>query len=100
MYQEGFYSGLTEEEVEQRVKSEGFTPIKFNDPPSYTYFEHTHAETKVLAFLEGEMIVKVGDETFKCKAGDKLVIAPNTPHSAVVGSNGCTFFWSEKLLEV
>jgi len=100
MYQEGIYSGLTEEEIEQRIKSEGFTPIKFNDPPGYTYFEHTHAEVKLLAFLTGSMEVKVGDQNFQCKAGDKLVIAANTPHSAVVSSNGCTFFWSEKLLEV
>lgn len=97
MYQESFYSGLKEEEIEQKVRGEGFTPIKFSDPPRYTYFEHTHAETKLLAFLQGSMEVKVGDQIFQCKAGDKLIIPGNTPHSAITGSEGCAFFWSEKL---
>lgn len=100
MYYQNFYHHLTEKEIKKKVKEDGFTPIRFTDPPGYTYLEHNHPEVKLLAFLEGEMVVKVGDETFKCKAGDKLVIAANTPHSAVVGATGCTFFWSEKLLEV
>lgn len=98
MYNENFYQNLTEKEIEGKIKEEGFTPIKFSDPPGYTYFQHSHAETKLLAFLTGSMEVKVGEQAFKCKQGDKLVIPGNTPHSAVVGTHGCSFFWSEKLV--
>ena len=44
------------------------------------------------------MEVRVGDETFQCKAGDKVIVDGNVKHSAVVGPEGCTFFWSEKLM--
>ncbi len=44
------------------------------------------------------MEVKVGEETFQCKPGDKLIIPGDTKHSAIVGHDGCEFFWSEKLI--
>ncbi len=98
MYYKDFYSGLTEEEIEDKIRDEGFTPMKFSDNPGFVYTPHTHPETKLLAFLEGSMNVKVGDESFVCQKGDKLIITGNVKHSAMVGKEGCSFFWSEKLL--
>ncbi|MCH7640784.1 cupin domain-containing protein [Patescibacteria group bacterium] len=98
MYKQGFYKNLHEDEIAKKVKKEGFDPIKISDPPGRIYSRHTHPETKLLAFLEGSMEVRVGDETFQCKAGDKVIVDGNVKHSAVVGPEGCTFFWSEKLM--
>lgn len=98
MYFKNFYSGLTEEEIEKSIQEEGFTPLKYENGPGDIYTLHQHPETKLLAFLSGSMEVKAGDETFNCEKGDKLLIPGNTPHSAVVGQVGCTFFWSEKLV--
>lgn len=98
MYYKSFYSGKTEAEIEKNIEEEGFTPLKYENGPGDIYPLHQHPETKLLAFLSGSMEVKVGEETFNCEKGDKLLIPGNTPHSAVVGPTGCTFFWSEKMI--
>lgn len=99
MYYKQFYKELQEEEeIEKSIKEEGFDPIKFHDQAGFVYSPHQHPETKLLAFLSGSMKVNVGEESLSCQKGDKLIIPGNTPHSAVVGSHGCIFFWSEKIV--
>ena len=97
MYQSDFYKGLTVAQISEKVVEEGFDPIRIVDPPGHIYPPHHHAETKLLAFLEGAMDVIVQGEQYHCKPGDKLLIPGNIEHSAVVQSAGCTYFWSEKL---
>lgn len=98
MYFKDFYAGLSEEETEARIREEGFDPMKYHNNPGDVYALHQHPETKLLAFLEGTMEAKVGEETFSCSKGDKLIIPGGVPHSAVVGKDGCIFFWSEKII--
>ncbi len=98
MYQKNFYINLSETEIEKKIEEEGFTPMKYENEPGDIYPLHQHPETKLLAFLEGTMEVKVGEENFSCATGDRLIIPGNTPHSAVVGPDGCIFFWSEKMI--
>ena len=43
------------------------------------------------------MEVNVLGTRLDCVSGDRLLIPGNTEHSAVVGSQGCEFFWSERL---
>ncbi len=97
MHQAGVYKSFHTEEIAEEIKKEGFDPIYINDPPGHLYPPHSHPETKLLVFLEGEMEVKVKDEKYDCSAGDKLIIPGNRDHSAKVGPQGCAFFWSEKL---
>ena len=92
MYKQGFYKDLAENEVAKRVEEESFDPIKISDPPGRIYSVHTHPETKLLAFLSGSMEVKAADKTYRCKAGDKVIIDGNIKHSAVVGPEAGTFF--------
>lgn len=80
------------------MKEDGFDPIKISDPSGRIYSPHTHPETKLLAFLSGSMGVEVDGKTYQCEAFDKVIIPGNIKHSAVVGPEGCTFFWSEKLI--
>ncbi|MDE2026532.1 MAG: AraC family ligand binding domain-containing protein [Patescibacteria group bacterium] len=77
---------------------EGFDPISITNFPGYEYSLHKHPETKLLVFLKGSMDVTTQNKTYHCIVGDKLIIPSNTLHRAVVGKDGCTFFWSEKLL--
>jgi len=78
------------------IKREGFNPLRFSNAPGFVYHSHRHQETKLLVFLEGSMEVKVEEETYQCGSGDKLIIPGNMEHSAIVGSEGCVFFWAEK----
>jgi quercetin dioxygenase-like cupin family protein len=97
MYQASFYKSIDKARIAQEVCSEGFDPVYITDPPGRVYPPHRHPETKLLVFLQGSMEVKVKDQKFECKPGDKLVIPGNVEHTAVVGPKGCVFFWSEKL---
>lgn len=98
MYYQQYYQNKSEKEIENLIRKEGFEPLKYHDQPGFVYTPHQHPETKLLAFLEGSMHVKVADEELDCSKGDKLVIPGNTTHSAIIGPSGCIFFWSEKLI--
>ncbi len=98
MYEPNFYKEINEAQVVEDIKKSGFNPYKFNDPPGKIYPEHSHPETKLLVFLAGSMEVRVGGKKYQCGAGDKMIIPGNTLHAAVVNKEGCTFFWSEKIL--
>ncbi len=100
MHFKGFYKQLNDSQIENSIQNEGFNPAKITNGASNTYSPHKHPETKLLAFLKGEMKVKAGGNTFDCKPGDKLIIQGNVTHSAICQSQGCTFFWAEKLLTV
>lgn len=97
MHYPNFYAELSEEKIEEAIRREGFEPLRISDPPGHAYPSHRHPETKLLAFLRGTMTVRVGEASFRCTPGDKVVIPGNVEHSAVVGPEGCVFFWSEKL---
>lgn len=98
MYSAEFYKNLTEKQMKEKIREEGFDPIKLSNAPGFVYLEHKHPETKLLAFLSGSIKVTVQNKTFICKSGDKIIVPGNTIHSAIVGENGCEFFWSEKLV--
>lgn len=98
MYFKNHYKTLTEAEIKRNIVSEGFNPIKYTNPAGFIYPEHKHPETKLLAFLKGDMDILVDNQQFTCAAGDKLIIPGNIKHSAIVGRDGCSFFWAEKLL--
>lgn len=97
MYIQRAYSQIDEQRIITDSKKEGFEPVKFTNSPGDVYPLHKHTETKLLIFLKGGMRVKVGNEVFECKPGDKLVIEGNVLHEAKVGEKGCEFLWSEKL---
>ncbi len=98
MYFPQMYKGLSQEQIKQAIEEEGFHPIVITDTAGFVYHLHKHPETKVLAFLTGSMEVITEGKTYHCIAGDKLIISGNTLHEGVVGKDGCSFFWSEKIV--
>ena len=96
MYEPSIYEDRDEADVMRAVRRDGFDPVKIHDRPGYAYAQHVHTTTKLLAILQGAMVVTVSGQEYHCKPGDKLVIPGNTPHEALVGTEGCAFFWSEK----
>lgn len=98
MYCNQFYRNMSQEKIEKSAREEGFDPIIIANGQNYIYQEHSHKETKLLAFLKGSMEVTIKGEKYNCVAGDKLIVLGNTDHSAKVGNDGCVFFWSEKVM--
>lgn len=98
MFQPNYYKNINRGSISKEVRREGFHPLCITDAPGRVYAPHRHPETKLLVFLEGEMMVSVGQNSYQCRRGDRFVIPGNVEHSAVVGPLGCVFLWSEKLL--
>ena len=98
MYAKSYYKDRTKEEVMLMMEIDGFKAKEFLNPPDFTYESHSHPQAKLIAVLGGSIYVKVEGKNFHCTEGDKILIEPNKEHSAVVGENGCTFLWAEKLL--
>jgi len=97
MFQKSFYNDADRARVTESVRREGFDPICIPDPPGRVYPAHRHGEIKLLVFLQGEIAVNVGKRSYRCRAEDRLIIQGDVEHSAVVGSKGCTFLWSETM---
>ena len=97
MFRKAFFANYSQENIKREMLEEGFRPKVIKDEPGFIYELHQHPETKYLVCLEGSMKVTVKDKRYDFEQGDKLIIPGNTKHSAIVGKNGCVFFWSEKL---
>lgn len=98
MFYKQFYHNLQIEDIKKKIQLEGFDPLLIRNEPGYTYPLHSHEETKLLGIITGDMEVVAGGQIYKCGPYDKLVIEKNVAHSAVVGPQGCTFLWAEKIL--
>jgi quercetin dioxygenase-like cupin family protein len=98
LHAHGHYQNLSESEIEAAVRREGFHPLLIADPPGTAYPPHRHPETKLLAFLRGSMELMIDGRRFDCSPGDRVIIPGDLFHAAIVGPEGCDFFWSEKLI--
>lgn len=96
--QKSFFAKASREEIITAVSKEGFSPKLIHDEANFVYEQHQHKETKLLVCLEGSMQITVEGKSFSFEPGDKLIIHSNTPHAAIVGSKGCLYFWSEKII--
>lgn len=96
MFTPQYYQGKSEEEIGKSAVEEGYHPMVIHNSPGDVYPPHSHKTTKLVAILEGSMKVRVKNKWFECKEFDKLIIPGNIEHEAVVGKDGCRFFWSEK----
>jgi quercetin dioxygenase-like cupin family protein len=78
--------------VAQRLRDAGVEPYAWSNGPGDRYAVHEHAFTKLLVCAAGSITFRVGAdaEPVVLHPGDGFVLPPATPHSAVVGPNGCT----------
>jgi quercetin dioxygenase-like cupin family protein len=57
--------------------------------PGDRYGRHEHPYHKVLFCLSGSIVFHTDDGDLALTAGDRLDLAPGTPHGATVGPQGC-----------
>jgi uncharacterized protein YjlB len=96
-YEPQRYAGLSRQEILSRVRDAGWDPAPIDDPGGYVYPPHQHTAAKLLAILSGSMAVTIDGQTYQCAPGDQVVIPGGVVHAAVVGPEGCTFYWSEQI---
>jgi len=75
-----------------RLRAEARDCYSWSNGPHDTYAAHSHPYEKVLYCVEGSITFSLEAEhrSVVLKAGDRMVLAPGTVHSAVVGGGGCT----------
>ncbi len=74
-----------------KVRAEARDVYSWSNGPGDRYGEHSHGYTKLLYCTDGAIDFRLGDgRVINLKAGDRMVLAAGTPHSAVVGAEGCT----------
>jgi mannose-6-phosphate isomerase-like protein (cupin superfamily) len=72
------------DDLKQRLKSEGYSVFQWSDGPGTHYGPHEHGEDQSHWILSGELNLRVGDESYTLRAGDRDFLPANTTHSAFV----------------
>ena len=82
----------TVERVSARLRDEGVSPYAWSNGPGDEYGSHRHAYRKRLICAVGSITFRIGPDAtaVTLSAGDGLVLAAGTEHSATVGPAGCT----------
>ena len=80
---------MTRAEIEEAFRSEGLSPHGWGNGPGDTYGRHSHSYHKVLYCVSGSIVFHTPDGDVELGPGDRLELAPGTPHSATVGPSGC-----------
>jgi len=76
--------------IERALRQEARDVYRWSNGPGDRYGEHEHAYTKLLYCFRGSIAFRLADgRTLELRPGDRLTIPAGTPHSAVVGGEGC-----------
>ena len=87
------------EDLMTRLRGEATGCYSWSNGNGDRYAPHSHAYEKVLYCVEGSItfVLEAQDgKRIELKAGDRMVLAEGTVHSAVVGPSGCTCIEGER----
>ncbi len=83
---------MSETRWETQLKKEGFSQVALHeDPPSFSYSDHSHPIDTAYVVLHGEMQVWLDGKEHVIKEGGRLDIKKHVVHSAKIGQEGCKF---------
>ena len=79
---------LSEQNI-QTLEKEGFTHVyEWSDPAGTVYDEHVHHGPAAVFVTEGAITFQLPTGPQTVRAGERIDIGPDIPHSATVGPNG------------
>jgi quercetin dioxygenase-like cupin family protein len=73
-----------ERELRRRLEEEGYHVFEWSDALGTHYVAHRHAEDQSHWIISGELELRVQNETYTLRAGDRDFLPANTVHSAFV----------------
>jgi uncharacterized protein YjlB len=81
-----------QDELMTKLRSEASACYSWANGPNDRYPAHSHGYEKVLYCVDGTITFILEEEgrRLELKAGDRMVLAAGTAHSAEVGPGGCT----------
>ncbi len=71
-------------QLRRRLIDEGYSVFQWSDAPGTKYGRHAHPEDQSHWILSGELELRVDDENYVLRAGDRDFLPANTIHSAFV----------------
>ena len=78
-----------ETQLSAQLKAEGLSPTRWSNGPHAVYGIHEHPYSKILVVASGSItFIMKRKGAVTIRAGDRLLVSPHTPHSAVVGPSG------------
>lgn len=77
-----------EAELRASMKEDGYSVFEWTDAAETHYGAHSHAEDQSHWILSGALCLRVGNETYTLRAGDRDFLPANTIHSAFVPGSG------------
>lgn len=87
---------MTEEKAKEILQNEGFSKIfTWTDASGALYPSHIHQNLTAHIVINGEITITMNGKSHFCKPGDRLDVPANTPHTATIGENGCTYVVGE-----
>jgi quercetin dioxygenase-like cupin family protein len=76
----------------KKLRAEATGCYSWSNSPGDRYAPHSHGYEKVLYCVEGSIrfVLESEGRTLELGPGDRMVLPPETVHSAIVGAAGCT----------
>ncbi len=84
----------TEAEVKQQVRDSGLEAMRWTGDAHQHWNGHHHSREKTLWCAAGDITFYVDDKPVHLQAGDKMVLPPETIHTADAGANGVVCYES------
>jgi quercetin dioxygenase-like cupin family protein len=76
-------------DIPAKLRSEADHGYQWSNGPGYEYAVHAHPYRKVLYVERGSItFTPAGKPPVTLRTGDRLELAPGTPHGATVGEEG------------
>jgi quercetin dioxygenase-like cupin family protein len=83
---------VTDQAILDRYRQEGLSAYRWGNGPGDRYGTHTHGYNKVLYCAKGSITFVADGDPILLEAGDRLDLPAGTPHSAIVGPEGCSCY--------
>lgn len=61
------------------------------DTPHREHPTHTHPVDETLLIIDGTITFTIGEQSWECDSGDRLLLPKGTLHSSVAGEQGCLY---------
>ena len=82
--------------------SKDFELFYYNDKHITPLKEHSHDYFEFYFFVEGDVSMQIGKQTYHVRSGDLMLIPPHTPHCPIIHSSKSAYrrfvFWISKEL--
>lgn len=85
----------TEVELHRRLAAEGFSVMRWSDPPGQTYAPHRHDHDESLWCVRGSIVFRIDGTDYALGPGDRLMLPRGTLHAAAAGPHGATYLIGE-----